>query len=108
MDELLEAGVFTKSQVTFDTVYKITLRLPLYGKTPTVNFTRSLSGARDAVGLPPLIYDDDGFKDTSWDIECNYVLMSLSGTGETIALSLLPNSNERFMVHQLYEILSEV
>ena len=62
MAELLEAGVFTKSQLSFDIVHKITLRLPLYGKTRSLNLTRSLSGAREAVGLPPLEYDEIAFK----------------------------------------------
>ena len=57
MDALLEGGIFRKDRLTFHKVYLIVLRLPLYGKTRGVSFTRALSALRESMGYSSLEHD---------------------------------------------------
>ena len=54
--------MFQSESVRFADICKIAYNVPLLGKTGAPHFARTMSAARDHLGLPALIFDDDAFK----------------------------------------------
>ena len=60
-DDFEGAGLFQKEKVRFAEICRIAYKVPLLGKTGAPHFARTMSAAREHLGLPALIFDSDAF-----------------------------------------------